>query len=121
VDLFTYGTLMPGRLRWPLVEADVTTSAHAVVPGRLLDTGRGWPAALFHGVGPDERVHGVVLTIEPARVEAVLEMLDDVEQGYRRVVVTTAAGTVVVSYEWEGPVTEMTVIADGRWPATDER
>ena len=45
--VFVYGTLMPGRLRWPLIELQATGHRPAAVPGRLFDTGQGWPAALF--------------------------------------------------------------------------
>jgi gamma-glutamylcyclotransferase (GGCT)/AIG2-like uncharacterized protein YtfP len=43
--LFVYGTLMPGHLRWNLLEARAHRHGPARVPGLLYDTGNGWPAA----------------------------------------------------------------------------
>jgi Gamma-glutamyl cyclotransferase, AIG2-like len=56
--LFVYGTLMPGRLRWPLVAADVVRQRPSAVRGTLYDTGRGYPALVVgvehpHQLGAD--------------------------------------------------------------------
>ena len=37
--IFVYGTLMPGRLRWPLVEPHVGGRRGATISGSLLDSG----------------------------------------------------------------------------------
>ena len=45
--LFVYGTLQPGRLRWPFLEPFALAHRPATVAGRLYDSGKGWPAAVF--------------------------------------------------------------------------
>ncbi len=45
--LFVYGTLMPGHLRWSLLEPWALDWGRAEVPGELWDTHQGWPAATF--------------------------------------------------------------------------
>ena len=47
--LFVYGTLQPGRLRWPVLAPFATGHRPASVPGTLHDTGNGWPVAVFDG------------------------------------------------------------------------
>ena len=43
--VFVYGTLMPGRRAWPLIAPLVTGAPEdAWLPGRVHDTGRGYPA-----------------------------------------------------------------------------
>ncbi|MEG3598897.1 MAG: gamma-glutamylcyclotransferase, partial [Actinomycetota bacterium] len=47
-DLFVYGTLLPGDVRWPLLERYVTGEGRPdAVSGLLYDTGLDYPAAIF--------------------------------------------------------------------------
>jgi gamma-glutamylcyclotransferase (GGCT)/AIG2-like uncharacterized protein YtfP len=100
--LFVYGTLMPGHLRWPLLEPFVVDHHRASVVGRLFDTGHGYPAARF---GTGEPIEGVVVRFHEGRVEEAWTTLDAVEgDGYDRVAVTTVTGWAVQSYSWRDPV-----------------
>ena len=45
--VFVYGTLLPGHCRWPLVASYVDAHRPATVAGRLYDTRRDYPAAVF--------------------------------------------------------------------------
>jgi gamma-glutamylcyclotransferase (GGCT)/AIG2-like uncharacterized protein YtfP len=112
--VFVYGTLLPTESRWPLLEPFAAEVRAGTVAGRLFDTGRGYPCALFAGSGS---IPGAVVAIEPARVEEVLELLDEVEGVafglYERVVVTTADGEAVWSYAWAGDMDDLTPIV--RW------
>jgi gamma-glutamylcyclotransferase (GGCT)/AIG2-like uncharacterized protein YtfP len=115
--LFVYGTLVPGGEAWPLLERWTIGPAVAdAVPGRLFDTGRGYPAATF---APDaaELVHGVVVELDPQRREAALRALDRYEASeYDRVTVRTVAGRDTLTYEWVASLDGCIAMADGRWP-----
>ena len=77
--LFVYGTLMPGHLRWPMLEPHAIDHGQARVPGTLYDTGNGWPAAAF-GLTPDERhVPGWVVWFSTGTLQILLPTLDEVE------------------------------------------
>lgn len=119
--LFVYGTLRPGESRWPhlqpyVVDDGFTDSA----PGRLFDTGQGYPAALF---GPDPStpfpvIHGHTFgLLEVSRAQA-LDHLDAVEGAvrglYRRIVVQTAAGVRAFAYEYGGGL-DLAPIVSGDW------
>jgi gamma-glutamylcyclotransferase (GGCT)/AIG2-like uncharacterized protein YtfP len=122
--LFVYGTLMPGRLRWPHVADLVAETRPATVPGTLYDTGRGYPALLL-SEAPEApgspAVEGVLLGVRDEDAVAVLALLDEVEgPEYRRVGVTTADGTHASTYEWVGPRNGFRALA-GRWDRSDER
>ena len=91
--LFVYGTLMPGDVRWPILERFVVDDGTPDrVRGHLYDTGLDYPAAIF-----DESVDSSVLgrryRLDAARLEEALEVLDieeDTVAGlYRRIAVTT--------------------------------
>jgi gamma-glutamylcyclotransferase (GGCT)/AIG2-like uncharacterized protein YtfP len=120
--LFVYGTLQPGRLRWPLLEPFATGSAPASVPGALYDSGKGWPVAVFDG-DPSDAVPGVLVDLDPHRLDAALELLDQVEGGVtdlvRRVVVTTTGQLAAWAYHWSATTAGMRRIA--RWDAPVER
>jgi gamma-glutamylcyclotransferase (GGCT)/AIG2-like uncharacterized protein YtfP len=112
--VFVYGTLLPTESRWPLLEPYAIGARSATVAGRLFDTGRGYPCALFSGTGT---IPGAVVTLEAAQVEEVLVLLDEVEGVafglYERVVVSTDDGERVWSYAWLGDMDELTPIV--RW------
>jgi gamma-glutamylcyclotransferase (GGCT)/AIG2-like uncharacterized protein YtfP len=93
---------MPGQPRWPHLRPFAVAWHPATAPGRLWDTGRGYPAARFDGNG---RMPGVLVTLDEERAEAAIRLLDEIEgEGtlYRRVEVATSGGRAV-SYEWLGP------------------
>ena len=82
----------------------------ASVPGRLYDTGRGYPGAVF---GPgDDLVHGWCCTL----VGASLEALDEFEgHEYERVTVRCIDGTEALGYHWVAPVDTCVLMPDGSW------
>jgi gamma-glutamylcyclotransferase (GGCT)/AIG2-like uncharacterized protein YtfP len=115
--LFVYGTLMPGRLRWPLIADDVVRQRPSAIPGILYDTGHGYPALV---VGGDRRVPGWLLELSE-RAPTVLEELDVVEgPHYRRTDVTTVDGVRALTYAYIGDPAGFTVL-DGPWDRDDER
>jgi gamma-glutamylcyclotransferase (GGCT)/AIG2-like uncharacterized protein YtfP len=117
--LFVYGTLMPGRLRWPHVASLVAAQRPAAVAGTLYDTGHGYPALVLDRGG---RVDGWLLGFAPAGAAEVMARLDEVEgPSYRQAPVTTADGTAAVTYEWVGPLGAMFTPLAGRWENEDER
>jgi gamma-glutamylcyclotransferase (GGCT)/AIG2-like uncharacterized protein YtfP len=116
-SLFVYGTLMPGRLRWPLIAADVVRQRLSAIPGTLYDTGHGYPALV---VGGDRHVPGWLLQLSE-RAPTVLEELDVVEgPHYRRTDVTTVDGVRALTYAYIGDPAGFTVL-DGPWDRDDER
>ena len=115
--LFVYGTLMPGRLRWPVIADDVVRQRPSAVPGTLYDTGLGYPAFV---VGGDHRVPGWLLGLSE-RASTVFEQLDVVEgPHYRRTDVTTVDGVRALTYAFIGDPAGFTVL-DGPWDRDDER
>jgi gamma-glutamylcyclotransferase (GGCT)/AIG2-like uncharacterized protein YtfP len=119
--LFVYGTLQPGRFRWPYLEPFALGSRPASVTGRLYDSGKGWPAAVFDG--PDaEAIPGTIVDLEPARTAEGLRLLDEVEDSvdglFIRVVVETTAGDRAWSYAWGRSTAGMVRIP--RWERRNE-
>jgi len=98
--LFVYGTLMPGRLRWPLLEPFAAAHRAASVPGAIYDSGEGWPIAAF--ADGEQTVPGVLVDLDPAQLDAALPLLDEVEDTatdkLRRIVVTTTDGATAWAY-----------------------
>ena len=125
--LFVYGTLMPGRLRWPLVAGDVADRRPASVPGTLYDTGHGYPAFLAAAQAPapargDGLVHGWLLGFADDRADEVMARLDEGEgPSYARAQVAATDGTGAVTYAWGGPVPDGFTALAGRWESADER
>lgn len=101
LPLFVYGTLMPGHLRWAVLEPHALSWRPAAVEGHLYDTGEGWPAAVF--VPGEDLVKGWAVDLDPAVADVVMAHLDDVEgveHGlFRRVEVALLDGEPVVAYE----------------------
>src|SRR4051794_17948150 len=109
--VFVYGTLMPGHVRWPLVERFVTTRVEAAVAGRLYDTGFDYPAARFDEPG---RIDGWLLELVPGVESEARAELDRIEgPGYRAVSVRTLEGADATAYEWRGPVDGMVALGSG--------
>ncbi len=107
--LFVYGTLMPARLRWPILKPFVTGFRLATVPGTIYDSGEGWPVAVF--ADGDAAVPGVLVDLDPSQVATALPILDDVEDTatdkLRRIVVTTTDGTTAWAYQHHHPVDDL--------------
>jgi gamma-glutamylcyclotransferase (GGCT)/AIG2-like uncharacterized protein YtfP len=119
--LFVYGTLQPGRLRWPLLEPFATRHRAATVRGTLYDSGDGWPVVDFEA--DDHDVPGVLVDLDAERLDDALALLDRIEgvvtDLLRRVVVTTTDGASAWSYHWPGSTVGMRRIA--RWEGIGER
>jgi gamma-glutamylcyclotransferase (GGCT)/AIG2-like uncharacterized protein YtfP len=114
LPLFVYGTLMPGHLRWRVLEPHATSWRPAAVEGHLYDTGEGWPAAVF--TPGEDLVKGWAVDLDPVVADLVMAHLDEVEgvdHGlFRRVEVTLLDGEPVVAYELGTTPDALTRIAD---------
>ena len=119
--LFAYGTLQPGRLRWPFLAPFATEHRAATVPGRLYDTGNGWPVAVFDGAAG--AVPGTLVGLADDRLDEALGVLDAVEATatdvLTRVVVTTIDGVAAWAYDCARPDPAWTPIPV--WDRADER
>lgn len=116
-NLFVYGTLRPGEVRWQHLEPFVLgEGCAATVPGVLYDTGLGYPAATFVG---DDRILGRIYALEEARLALALAHLDEVESAVRgryvRVNVVTDAGDTAWAYACSDPALLATRIECGDW------
>jgi gamma-glutamylcyclotransferase (GGCT)/AIG2-like uncharacterized protein YtfP len=112
--LFVYGTLMPGHLRWPLIERFVRSSEPASVAGRLYDTGHGFPAARFD---VDGVIEGHLLSFGPDDLDEAWRTVDAIEgEGdlYHRVAVATLEGVPAQSYAWAGDTSGLLALGR-RW------
>jgi hypothetical protein len=69
--LFVYGTLQPGRLRWPLLAPFASGHRPAAVRGLLYDSGNGWPVAVLDPVGGE--VPGVLVDLVADRLAEALD------------------------------------------------
>ena len=120
--LFVYGTLQPGRLRWPFLEPFAIGHRPAHVYGELFDSGYGWPVARL-GTSVVDRVPGTLVDLDPERADEALAVMDDVEATatdlLARVTVTTIDGRAAWAYHCAAPEPGMTRIS--RWTSTDER
>ena len=115
--LFVYGTLMPGEPLWPALAPFAVVWEEGTAAGRIWDTGYGYPAVRFDLAG--DVVPGVIVALDPGRLAAALDMLDEIEgEGrlYRRVEVSTSAGAAW-AYEWLGSTDGLALLPQG-WPRT---
>ena len=115
-DLFVYGTLRPGDVRWSMLEPFVVDGGVAdTVAGRLFDTGLDYPAAVFGG---DSTIVGRTYRLRSDTLGEALEVLDEEEDTvlglYRRVEVDTDGGVRAWAYEY-GDGLELTEIESGDW------
>jgi gamma-glutamylcyclotransferase (GGCT)/AIG2-like uncharacterized protein YtfP len=111
--VFVYGTLMPGELRWQALAPFAARWQNATTPGRLWDTGHGYPAATFER--GETRIPGVVVWINPDQWDQAVRRLDEIEgEGslYRRVEVETSVGSAT-SYEWLGTTASLRALPSG--------
>lgn len=119
-DVFVYGTLMPGHLRWHHIEPYVVERWQDKVPGQLYDTGRGYPGARFDEPG---HIPGWGLRLDDARLDEALRLLDEIEGPhlYERVLVATGVGRPAWSYRMLLDADEMEPIAAWSHPAEAEQ
>lgn len=119
--LFAYGTLQPGRLRWPFLAPFAVGHRPAAVPGMLYDSGSGWPVAVFGAV--ERTVPGTLIELDPGRLTAALARIDEIERTATdllcRIVVTTVDGVEAWTYDCARPTAGFSPIE--RWDRTDER
>ena len=119
--LFAYGTLQPDRLRWPFLAPFAVGHRPAEVPGRIYDSGFGWPVAVF-GDGPT-LVPGTLVDLDPRQLTDALRILDEIEATatdlMARIEVTTTSGKRAWTYTCVGSTDGMTPIE--RWTPDDER
>lgn len=144
--LFVYGTLRPGDVRWPILAPYVDDDgADDSVAGRLFDTGRGYPAAVFadgmlagsdpdsHGTsapntvrqstglqskGPSATVYGRTYALRTERLADALAALDHEEgtvAGLYHRVVVTTEAGVDAWAYSYGDGLELTPIESGDW------
>jgi gamma-glutamylcyclotransferase (GGCT)/AIG2-like uncharacterized protein YtfP len=108
---------MPGERLWPALAPFAVSWEETSAAGTTWDTGCGYPCVCFDPAAGT--VPGVLVTLDPARLETALELLDEIEEEgslYRRVRVSTSGGPAW-AYEWLGPTAGLTLLADG-WPRT---
>lgn len=119
--LFVYGTLQPGRLRWPFLAPYARDHRPAAVTGLLYDSGYGWPVAAF--VATDVVVPGTLVDLDPASVDEALVVLDAVEATATdllvRIAVTTTDGASAWAYHCAAP--EPAMVRIDRWASAHER
>jgi gamma-glutamylcyclotransferase (GGCT)/AIG2-like uncharacterized protein YtfP len=117
-QLFVYGTLLPGDVRWPLLERYVVNDGFPdAVAGLLYDTGLDYPAAVFD-VAATTLIQGRRYSLRHESIEDALHELDieeDTVDGlYQRVEITTQSGTRCWAYAY-GEGLELTLIPSGNW------
>ena len=105
LPLFLYGTLKPGEVRWFALEGrTIGQPRHAEVPGRLYDTGWGYPAWV---PADDGVVPGVVLALDPLTAAAAWAEVCDIEGGvegeYAPVETCTLDGEAVLAFPYHLP------------------
>jgi gamma-glutamylcyclotransferase (GGCT)/AIG2-like uncharacterized protein YtfP len=115
VTLFVYGTLAPGERAWSTLAPHARKTWPTTVAGRLYDTGRGYPAAVF-GAGPTSVAGWCCELHDPP-----LARLDEWEgDEYARIVVRAADGTEAFAYHWQASLDGLRELPAGRWPAIPE-
>lgn len=118
--LFVYGTLMPGHLRWPVIEPHAVGWRPAAVEGRIYDSGEGWPAAVF--APGEDLVRGWAVDLDPDVADVVLAHLDAIEGMDRdllaRVDVALLGGEPAVAYQLQRGLDGFTRI--DAWSDQDE-
>jgi len=117
-QLFVYGTLLPGDVRWPLIERYVIDDGSPdAVTGLLYDTGLDYPAAIFDE-SASSLIQGRRYSLRHETIEEALRELDieeDTVDGlYKRVEVTTRSGTRCWAYAY-GTGLQLSPIPSGNW------
>ena len=126
-NLFVYGTLRFGDVRWkflePFVEGLGTPDS---APGRLFNTGAGYPAAVFEPVSESRQATKIVghrYPLIPSEVERALHVLDEVESAvtglFQRIRIVTDAGFHAWAYQYglpvDDPALDLRPITSGDW------
>lgn len=116
IHVFVYGTLRPGDVRWPILEPFVADrGVPDTAAGRVFDTGRDYPAAIFGG---EDVIRGRTYELRADRIADALAVLDheesSVEGLFRRVDITTGRGVPAWAYAY-GRGLELTPISSGDW------
>lgn len=121
MNLFVYGTLRFGDVRWKFLEPFVLDEGLPdLASGELFDTGAGYPAAIF---GSEGTIVGHRYELLADRAAEALSVLDEVESAvtglYHRIEITTEAGTVCWAYQYglavSDPALELRRIESGDW------
>ncbi len=113
--MFVYGTTMPGHLRYSQIEDFVAETSEASVPGRLYDSGNGYPAAKFGGGSGQGSIKGYLLRLRPDRVAEARRAFTAFEAGlFEPVPVTTDSGVNATAFEWIDPIDGMPRL-EGMW------
>jgi gamma-glutamylcyclotransferase (GGCT)/AIG2-like uncharacterized protein YtfP len=121
-NVFVYGTLLPGDVRWHLLEPFVVDDGWSDrAAGRLYDTGLDYPAAVFDTDGTTESAQLVVGRTMPlleSSLTRALDVLDEVEGVvaglYERVTIRTERGHDAWAYRYGGGL-DLTPIDSGDW------
>ena len=81
--LFVYGTLRNGRLATvvPEIAGSIRLQKKGYIKGRLFDTGE-YPGAVPYPKG-EKKVYGDIIEIDEAKVDTVLQILDEYEEFYK--------------------------------------
>ena len=121
MNLFVYGTLRFGDVRWKFLEPFVVDEgAPDTVAGDLFDTGAGYPAAIFSS---GNTIIGHRYELLGDREDEALQLLDAVESAvtglYHRIRLTTEGGVECWAYQYglgvDDPVLSLHQINSGDW------
>ena len=121
-NVFVYGTLLPGDVRWPLLAPFVVDHGWSDrAAGRLYDTGLDYPAAVFDTdvvAGGARLVVGRTIPLLESSLTRALTVLDEVEGVvaglYERVAIRTERGHDAWAYRYGGGL-DLTPIESGDW------
>lgn len=132
--LFVYGTLLPGDVRFHLLEPFIVDGGWPDrIAGQLFDTGEDYPAAIIERApsasptmsspppaAASSMIVGNTFALLETSLTRALDVLDEVEGvvdgDYRRVPVTTESGVRAWVYEGGGGL-PLTLIPGGDWLA----
>jgi hypothetical protein len=110
---------MPGWPSWNRLRPFARTIRVDSVPGRIYDTGKGRPAAVFAGDG--SVVEGWIVELHAHLLrQAFAELARTQGEDFREVVVHTSEGAEVVAWEWTAAVDGLHELP-GRWRDPERR
>jgi hypothetical protein len=109
---------MPGHVRYPQIQDFVAETQPATVPGRLYDSGAGYPVAKFGG--GDGVIEGHLLLIRQDRLPEARRTFTEIEAGlFEPVTVTTTSGLAATAYEYIGPADGLARIGS-QWTGAEQ-
>jgi len=119
-NLFVYGTLLPGDVRFHLLKPFIVDDGWPDrIAGQLFDTGEDYPAAVL-STRTASMIVGNTYALLRASLSEALSVLDEVEGvvagNYRRIPVTTESGVQAWVYEGGGGL-PLRRIPGGDWLA----